>query len=482
MPKDDLKYGDKPFVSQSNPHWAERQQLMVNPTVIPDEDAPPPPAYPLDLHHLSQQDMAKDEEAKKRWFLTAFVTPEDQHLLSPPEDPEPARQILNTIKQALAAPAGGCTPASLQALREQVIMLFQQEKWLGVALNMVDNKELPIDMLNTLIQWQALKIEFGEYFFTLDTVPVTQTLPTVHHTIFAKSELTLEEIRESAWGKIAEARKQRDWDNKWQPTLENFRSSIISREIDIIEDTQKLSFKTPSSLLLEHKQLTIVNGAPSYAIPLYSFGYLAFEDFCAAAFLGGRPLQAFLPTAKGNLYWAHHRYYGDTMIVRHDYLHIQNYPDVDQPTLQQKMKTLATVANALVRTGFVKDANQTVDLFTMSNVEGLLTECRNSKLGPREARDLFIQSLKILTAIYTEFGLAAGLDLTFSCSLDKKNRDLYHLETIHQGVPLTFSIEITSDKAHHQYLDEFNAAFHKIQALAKPPVQQEQQPKPKIQI
>lgn len=466
MPKDDLKYGDKPFVSQSNPHWAERQALMVEPTLPPvDDESQPPPAYPLDLGHLSQQIIARNEEARKRWFLTAFLTPEDQHLLEPSADPEPVIKILNKIKQSLLAPAGSCTPESLKELRAQVLVLFEHEKWLGDALAMVDNKDLPIDILNTLIQWQALKIEFGEYFFSLDMVPVTQAQPTVHHIIFAKSQLTLKDIRESAWGKIAEAHLQRLWNNRWEPTLKNFRSAVIGREIDLIEETQQLRLKSPSSLLVEYTLLTLEYG-PSYVTPLYSFGYLAFEDFCAAAFLGGRPIQAYLPGAKGNLYWAHNGYYSRLMAY-HDYFHAHAFTAANKPTFELKIKMVAIVANALVRTDFVKEANNMIDSFDITPAIILLTASSNTNMTPNA---LLKQRIKILTAIYTEFGLASGLHLTFSCLFDEKDPNLFCLQTLYHDdfhqMKLSFYIDITN-RDYNSYLDDFNTAFNKIQSFTK---------------
>lgn len=456
MPKD-LQYGPQPFVFQSNPEWSERQSLTVDPMIKPDPDEELPKAYPIDLHHLSQQAFAHNNEAKKRWFLTAFVAPEDQYLLMPPEDMSPATQALKAIKQALEKPAHGCTPEQLMVLQQEVLALFKLDKWLGVALAMVDNKELSIDILNTLIQWQALKIQFGEDFFTLDTVASSQSQPTVHHTVFAQSQLTLEQVRASNWGKKVEPQLK-------EPTLEHFSKSIIHHHEYMYISQNTLHIKAPSTLMVEHALLN--NAKANNLVPLYSFGFLAFEDFCAAGFLGGRPLQAYLPGAKGNLYWSHGLYFGEALMVSHDYVHACTYcesqANSDNSTFKREMKMLAVVANAMVRINMIKEANQLIDEGGFRSLFYNLV----LRVKPRRTPESFELRRTLLIAIYQELALTTGIELIFSCTRDKENKDVYHLKSTYHNQTLSFTINL-SHKHDVPFLDCFYRDFDALMLLAQ---------------
>lgn len=456
-----LKYGDKTFVTDSNPGW--ERYLPDNPMTNPKDSPKPPAPFPLDLHYLSQQAFAHDKQAMKRWFLTAFVPPEDRYLLTPPADTIPTTQVLNAIKQALEQPAKHCTPTHVSSVQQRVIALFKQDKWLGVALQMVDNKALSIDILNTLIQWQSLVTQFGEPFFSLETVAdkpfETYLTPdinqsTAHHFIYAQSTLTLEEIQTTDWGKEVErlwaARKSEDWKD-WKPSLENFQSNLIDLYSIINSDLKALCIRSPSTVMLEHHLLNKVS--PSHITPLYSFGYLIFEDFCAAALFAGRPIQHHLPSAKGNLYWAHGKYYPHILMALHDLYHVHFYEGADKPTFQLDMRILAIIANALIKINQTSTANAMVDDGVIREVAFLTT--------PQQRASVF-------TAIYNEFALASGITLeeTFSYKNEEENNRFW-MKARYQGKPLSFLVEVSNSS--DPYLEDFRTAFKQIQTLVSAP-------------
>lgn len=485
-------FGPELYISDNNKNWSkERVKVMhgeheATARRVTDSDLPL--MHPINLHHFAHQEFAKSTPALKRWFLTAFVAPEDQHLLLPAKNPLPIEAELNEINNILNQPASQGDEKTLAELRTKLLKLFKMDSWIGVGLKMVDEGKISIDMLNTLIQWQAGVEQFGEAPFIVQNAAKTpfdknvfkdSSKVTLLQTCFATLSLDIDTIMNSRWGQINDAfEKERDnpnWGNP--PTLKNFSGSNISAYSDVDTQNKRLNFHLPSAPLLEHD---VVNIHKCHDIPLFSFGFLAYEDFAAAAFFGGRPMQAYLPGAKGNLYNAHGGYYGESLITQHDYVHTHVYrldePEaIDKITFHKRIQIYAIIANALVRNSdntalkgyekFTDIANRIIDTASITSFsfhwDGYIIKILPGELP--QVRSNFLQMF------YNEMAMATGitLDKPFVCRPLSNDKQKFELEATVNGQAVSFTFEIDPKKHFEtQFSDNLSKDFDKLKAMA----------------
>ncbi|MFA6037537.1 MAG: hypothetical protein WC748_05410, partial [Legionellales bacterium] len=148
MPKGDLKYGEAPFAPVSLSTQIEEYSAKT-----------------LDLRDFFNKSLAHNNKVKKRWFLTAFVEQQDKHLLEVPkklsaQEISKCQQQIFDINTILTTDKN--SDVNLEDLQLQLKSLFSIPNWLGIALQMVDNNQLDIDILNSLIQWQGFYIQFHD--------------------------------------------------------------------------------------------------------------------------------------------------------------------------------------------------------------------------------------------------------------------------------------------------------------------------------
>ncbi len=422
IPSEHLKFGPSPFVSQDSPEWAKQWAAQIpskeeqKQRVLSNQKQPLPSSALVDLFHLSQQPFAHNVELLKRWFLTAFVTKEDQLLLDLPENPNICHNItaqISSINNTFNQPEEEITQEALQDLKTRLCALFKTSQWLGVALNRVDQGALSIDTLNTLLLWQASIIQFGEAPFTLymateqtplkarskEYVPSCQPL-LLHQVVFADITLGYTGILASEWGRLAYQRVTEPLD-EWKRLPVTIETLIGGLPYYVTNNEQKLSIHYPSIALL----YGALRNTRQQVLPIFAFGYLPYEAFNAAAFFGARLVQAYLPNAKSNLYAAHDQYLGPSLMPEHDFFHLalSAYRADNQQALLKKMKIAAILANALVRFRNVEAANTVIDkLFPIGDDSyvsiGLLI--------PTSSQD---QLENLLVAVYTELVFSIGV-------------------------------------------------------------------------
>lgn len=486
----DVFFGPAPYVSDNNQEWAQERvafmnemkrlesQLALNDT----SSAVSPPMHPLDLHHLANQTFAQSTPALKRWFLTAFVAPEDQPLLAPPENSTPIEAQILEINTLLNQAASTGNESMLLGLRDKLFVLFKMNSWIGVGLKLVDEGKISIDLLNTLIQWQAGVLQFDENHFILknaamtpfNNTPLLDSQKPLIKTIFATLTLDKDTIMTSSWGIINDREIKAQWLSHWQQTLENFLSILISPYKDIDREANTLNFDLPSAPLLED---VLLNTNKSLILPLYSFGFLAYEDFTAATFLGGRPMQAYLPGARGNLVRAHGCYYGEALITHHDYVHAHVYGAIQRGnanivTFRQFLQIYALIANALVRNSdntslkgweeFKNCANSIIDDGDLSHINfgWRSIGCKHPRAQQSQQRADY------LMIFYNEMALAAGIKLDRSFTCRSMSPDKFQLEAIANGQPLSFTFEMDANNFYREFAPKLYKDFEALKRMS----------------
>ncbi len=459
MPKSRVKFGPERFVFQNNPKWGKELAARIpsHEEQLLGKDDEITPARRVDLYHLSQQPFANNIKALKRWFLTAFVIEEDTHFLNPPDDPNTCTAIdkeISEINDVLVKAYHQITLDDLESLKKKLLTLFKTSQWLGVALGMVDKDKLSIDILNTLIVWQASVIQFGEKVFSLymateetplrsyhtTLFPVCLDKTSLHQIIYADVALTLDHIQNTQYGKI-----KSNFIVKREITLRDFRDSIIHYKW--IDDANTLfHFQYPSSYLL----CTVVAMVKNQVIPILAFGYLPYEAFNGAAFLSARPLQAYLPGAKGNRYKAHCSYLGPSLTIQHDYDHVL-LPVFSHDNRQQliiRMRLASNIANAQVQLGSILMAN--------AHIDGLYGVEQNGKVDMNVlGHEVKEREDKLFIKIYSEMLLSVGI-IAHHVKLNKTNNKLY-IESICKNKRILFEIsksEFTPLCDHYQQIQK----------------------------
>lgn len=117
------------------------------------------------------------------------------------------------------------------------------------------------------------------------------------------------------------------------------------------------------------------------------------------------PMQAYLPSAKGNLYWAHDNYLGQALMTHHDYSHATFTSDTNETSCLSTMKIHAIIANAMVRLGQSELANLTIDFNHTKHVIEKLDSDTVLHVNNKAQLEAFQNNrIKIITAIYNEMG------------------------------------------------------------------------------
>lgn len=489
-----LRFGPAPHVLDNNPKWVRPQAPKGKKKPTGSEDNLPM-AYPLDLYHLSQQDFAQDTAKLKRWFLTAFVAPEDQHLLALPSDisriPTIAAKITE-IQAILNKPPAIVGARDIAALKQNLCELFTMESWLGVGLQHVDDGKMSIDMLNTLIQWQAGIKQFGEQYFSLSTSVDNHTkigtVPsTLHEIIVGNVTLDIEAIKASEWGQINDAEAKAGVNKlDWKGSIEDFEHVNVLQFTTVDKKQGTLNIQLPSSEYLS-QYLLHHDERPSFITPLYSLGYLAYEDFEAAAFFGGRPMQAYLPGSNNNLYRAHNSYYGEALITQHDYAHATAYRDTQRHEHKQdfvrSLRLKAIISNALVRGAQdaedddLRENDITLANRTIDSGDSISLSFRfDFTTSRKKTQKAFTKQVKkLLCMFYNEFACAAGIALDEEFTAEQTGEDKYMMKGSLNGQWVSFSIHANGDNFNQTMLD-FSEHFEQMQKMnIKPkPIQLDQ--------
>lgn len=328
-----LKYGPEIDLFKNNPH-------LSRPVCEgPDEYKSPP--HLVDLAYLLKQDFASDIKKLKRYFLTACVPPQDRHLLLPPQN-NASIQLIESIIRQIVENLNMPWPSSknqhvLTVLKIQILRLFQQRNWMGVGIGMVDKNELDIDILSTLVVWQAACIQYGRENVELTVVEKSRPLEGGY-----ASDYDGEGLNNCSLFDLVCA------DCKPEGIIP---SPSCYREIKL---TYSILRYPSVKLLQNYLHASTNNGKGNYLLLFYSFGLPTHHDFLVAAFFGGRILQLYLPNGQGNLLKGHGSHLGEAGMTQHDYFHVE-YSGALLPSYSSEtdcllfMRGIAVIVNAWTR-------------------------------------------------------------------------------------------------------------------------------------
>ncbi|MFA6038069.1 MAG: hypothetical protein WC748_08140 [Legionellales bacterium] len=302
--------------------WNKQENKLFNckGEVVAHEDSVMPPVQTLDLNHLANQAFAKNTASLKRWFLTACVAVEDRHLINLPDtmSVETIKIITDQLHEinALLNQDVANMADSLVLLKNKADVLFDTENWIPVALGMVDDGTLDIDILNSLLGWQGIWHQFGSECITFK---------------IASEEMPLRPIFKDVLNYSADGYPYFPTEgSKLHDMI--FSEAILSSdlEFDGPEDNRCMfTYKTAENTICQTPSTVLekkyFHAQGSYVVMIYAFGRLLAEDLNAAGYLGARLKQAYLPNAHGNLFFAHESYMGPGLAPQHDDIHAYTY-------------------------------------------------------------------------------------------------------------------------------------------------------------
>lgn len=332
MPEGDLKYGQAPFAPVKLGTQIEEYS-----------------ANPLDLRDFANKPFVHNDKAKKRWFLTAFVEQQDKHLIEVPSDIAAeailkCQQQINDIHTILTMDKN--SDVNLEDLQSQLKKLFSTPGWLGIALQMVDNHQLDIDILNSLIQWQGFYIQFHDV--TLHNAHKNDPLISSNNEEYYSNAEQAKTIHDVLFAKIVI-----DENDRLNQGICHFRHVKEGKCI----------FHVPSAALYEQYLVD----DHYYVTPLYALGCLNYEHFLAGTLAFGRLMHAFLPNGKNNRLVIHDVDLGAALPVEHDYTHFNedknNITDVCKNKQQQQhyLQMMSIISNACARAFQQREANRIID-------------------------------------------------------------------------------------------------------------------------
>jgi hypothetical protein len=422
-----------------------------------DEDKHPPQIHPVDLYALKKAQLSCEDI--KNWFFDGLVLPNDWDLVQPSEkiDAVLLQEITSDIKKINALLMSPPTDA-IKELEMLLLKLFANQQWMGVARGLVNQSELSIDTLNTLMLWQAGFLESQSDSFCLRLV--NAEYPLTHDDTKKYFPADPKKLIDSLAVSIHPA-------SHIDTKIIYFKVIDAEKNVTVIMPSTKLA----EQYLWQHERC--------YLLPLYANGYCYGEDFIASAYLGARLMQLYTPNAQGNLLYVHGNYQG-RLSTQHDWFHcVLEYPhlsDKGEDVFKQRMEMLAITANTLARMSeheqdmqkklvYSRDAHDLIDRPSKNSISILLSKLYNMHNiyliaeNKRFFTHLFAEMIYLETGVYLP---ATSVEVNVKYFYHEKNLQIYSVDLSIAEKPIHLEMRIYDDIEINDFLDVLSMQIKKI--------------------